>query len=116
MKYIVVDESQPGSCWSSRDSAIYLGRRYNPQDVAHEIAHVRLGHNRSYSLMADFLEEREAWMDALRRLPPEEVRVKEVEYGLTSYIRGLTSSQKKVARRMRDEVVAYASKRKEEAR
>lgn len=105
------------SYWDPVDKAIVLGS-YSPQEFAHEFAHAKFGHGFQASALSEFYEERDAWREALRRLPPEEIRVSEVEEALSTYVNSpfLTSEQRRMALRLSEEVIHYAKQRKKEAR
>lgn len=118
---IKVAEDQP-SHWDPTGRVIYLGEGYTPLDAAHEIAHVKLGHDMSGSPLVDMVQEKDAWIEALRRMDPREVRVRDISNYLDSYLKnvdvayGGSHQHTQMASRMKEEVIDYARKRKKEVR
>lgn len=93
----------------------------SPLGAAHEIAHVKLEHDMSGSPLVDMVHERDAWKSALRRIDPSEIRVRDISSCLDTYLANVATAYGKASRHyemalgMKDEVVAYAKKRKKEA-
>ena len=111
---IKVDPSAESSSFTPFEEILTLGRGYTPQDVGHEIAHMRLGHAFDTTSISRFSEELEAWRDSLGRINPEEISISSLRRKINSYVQwvaeeyGRHSSQYRWARRKADELVGYA--------
>ena len=117
--HLIVDRNVR-SFWSPASREIVLGSGYTPLEAGHEIAHARLGHDLSGSALADIVQERDAWMETLRRIPPEEISTSEIRRSLSSYLHeiadtyGRSSRQHLMAKKLCGGVIDYARKRKKE--
>jgi hypothetical protein len=116
---IVWEGSKKGE-YSRKDNEILLPTEAKFRDrlplvLGHEVSHMRLGHDSLYiSPMAELLEERDAWMDSLRRMAPEEVDPDFVNSCVGTYVLeirkdyGSDSKQFEEAKKIRRELVSLA--------
>ena len=110
----------PETFWNPIGREIFLAASYIPLDLSHEIAHVELEHDTSGSSLVDMVQEKDAWMVALRRIDPSEIVICEIQHDLRSYLSevasefGRHSPQHILAVRLVGKVVAYARERKKE--
>lgn len=62
-------------------------KEYSPMVLSHELGHQRLGHGRHLGTsLHELVLERDAWVFALSKLPPEEINLELVEYSLDDYL------------------------------
>lgn len=119
---IILDKRQARSGWEPDTNTIIFGADINPQRAGHEISHARLRHSLATSLVGRLVAEKDAWMDALRRLPPEEIKVSEIDRDFSTYVDGVArvygegSQQYKVALNFRERILDYARERRKELR
>lgn len=84
--------------WAPNEDTLYLPedkgafsrfRERLPQVLAHEISHQKFGHRSYRNPYYLFLQEADAWLEALELLPLEEIDVQMVEDSLDSYLETL---------------------------
>lgn len=106
--------------WRPSSREIILSPELEPLDAAHEIAHFKLEHDISGSAIVEMVQEKDAWMVALRKIDPDEIVIYEIARDLGSYVdevgkeSGRHSPQHMMALRLKREVLDYALKRREE--
>lgn len=119
---IVLDKGQARSGWEPDTDTVVFGADISPQVAGHEISHALLRHSVATSLVGHLIAEKDAWMDALRKLPPEEICVSEIDDSFSTYTNeiarryGRQSPQNRVALSYKKEVLDYARKRRKELR
>ena len=122
----IVPEFDECSQWSPTARVITLPKKSSkyyehlPSVLAHEIGHVREGHDLSglnVGSLTELYQERDAWMSAVRRMAPEEIEPEFVNSTIGTYVRevlnkyGEDSEQYKEAKRIRRELMDYVRRR-----
>jgi hypothetical protein len=93
-------------------------RDINPVALGHEIGHFKTDYGCSISPLSELVEERDAWAETSRKLPPDEVDLDFINSSVGSYVKeireayGEDSLQFEEAKKIRRQVMGFARKRK----
>jgi len=119
----IIWDSPEGTKWVPALNRIMMSdepffKERGPMVMAHEVGHWKYDQTLGDTdPLIDIYQERDAWRFALSKLPPEEIDLDFIEYGLLSYVDNIEDMYGKgqeldVAKKLKNEIMDLARSRK----